>query len=99
VLIQVKSGLPLKLQKVFTFFFFFFQDSFSVTLALLEFTVYQVRLSWNSDPPASASQVLGLKACTTAAGPVFIFLNDTSGSVGLFGEPGVTSVTSQHFDV
>ncbi|XP_076427551.1 uridine-cytidine kinase-like 1 isoform X2 [Peromyscus maniculatus bairdii] len=57
------------------FFFWFFETGF-LRVAL--------RLSWNSlgspgwprthrDPPASASRVLGLKACATTARPVYTF--------------------------
>jgi hypothetical protein len=57
---------------LFIFYFFGFSRQFlCVALAVLDLTLY-TRLASNSDPPASASQVLGLKACVTTARHDFV---------------------------
>jgi hypothetical protein len=52
----------------FFFFFWFFETGFlCVVLAVLELILDQAGLELRN-PPASASQVLGLKACATTPG-------------------------------
>jgi hypothetical protein len=56
----------------FFFFFWFFETGFlCVAQAALEFTVDQAGLELRN-PPASASRVLGLKACTTTPGQLML---------------------------
>jgi len=54
----------------FFFFFFFFFFFLCVALAILELTLYRLVSNSEINPPASASRVLGLKACATTARPL-----------------------------
>jgi hypothetical protein len=59
-------GMPYTTQGIF--FFFFFETGFlCVALAVLEFNFVDQACLELRNPLASASQVLGLKACTTTA--------------------------------
>jgi hypothetical protein len=56
----------ISLKQAFNNFYFFETGFLCIALAVLELTLYQAGLELRN-LPASASQVLGLKACTTTA--------------------------------
>lgn len=71
--------LDIQVFSTFVCLFVFFQDRVSRCISGCSATlsVYQAGLKLR-DPPASSSQVLGLKSCTTTAGLHFFFNLNTS---------------------
>jgi hypothetical protein len=59
---------------LFLFFFFWFFETWflCIALAVLELTLYTRLASELRNPPASASRVLGLKACATTPGCFYL---------------------------